>query len=92
MGFLNRWILQNTQRSYKYILIKIDPVNCVNFDSEGNFLVSSSSDLTIKLWDANNDFQNIKTFNGHDHNVSYVNFLGTDYLISCSRDRTIKLW
>ena len=92
MGFLNRWVLQNSKRPHKYIHIKKDPVNCVNFDPEGNFLVSSSSDLTIKLWDANNDFQNCKTFNGHDHNVSYVNFLGTDNLISCSRDRTIKLW
>ena len=71
----------------------IDPVNCVNYDNKGNYLASSSSDLSIKLWDLNNDFVCCKTFHGHDHNVSYVNFvMDGDFLISCSRDKTIKLW
>ena len=30
---------------------------------------------------------------GHDHNVSCVCFMPSgDYLVSCSRDKTIKLW
>ena len=49
--------------------------------------------MTIKLWDLNNDYICSKTFHGHDHNVSYVNFvMDCDYIISCSRDKTIKLW
>lgn len=43
----------------------IDPVNCVNYDQNGKYLVSSSSDLTIKLWDLSNDYQCCKTFYGH---------------------------
>lgn len=75
------------------LLLISDPVNCVNYDNKGNYLVSSSSDLSIKLWDLNNDYVCCKTFNGHDHNVSFVNFVfDSDYLISCSRDKTIKLW
>ena len=71
----------------------LDPVNCVNYDTAGKYLVSCSSDLTIKLWDLNNDFLCCKTFNGHDHNVSFVDFvMGGDYLLSCSRDKNIKLW
>mgnify|MGYP003534075565 CR=1 FL=1 len=54
------------------INIKIDPVNCVNYDHAGKYLVSSSSDLTIKLWDLNNDYQCCKTLYGHEHNISYV--------------------
>ncbi len=55
--------------------------------------MSSSSDLSIKLWDLNNDYLCCKTFHGHDHNVSYVNFVfDGDCLISTSRDMTIKLW
>ena len=70
-----------------------NPVNCVNYDSNGKYLVSSSSDLTIKLWDLNNDYQCCKTFYGHEHNISCVDFvLGGDFILSCSRDKTIRLW
>lgn len=70
-----------------------NPVNCINYDDQGKYLVTSSSDLTIKLWDCNNDYQCCKTFYGHEHNVYYVEFvLNGDYLLSCSRDKTIRLW
>lgn len=33
------------------------------------------------------------SFSGHDHNVSSVTFLPSgDYLVSSSRDKTIKMW
>jgi len=70
-----------------------DPVNCVNYDHQGRYLASCSSDLTIKLWDLNNDYLCFKTLFGHNHNVSYVNFNPEgDHVITCSRDKTIKLW
>jgi platelet-activating factor acetylhydrolase IB subunit alpha len=32
-------------------------------------------------------------FSGHDHNVSSVTFTPSgDHIISCSRDKTIKIW
>jgi len=35
----------------------------------------------------------VKTLHGHDHSVSSVEFMpGGDFLISASRDKTIKLW
>ena len=48
--------------------------------------------MNIKLWDINNDYQCIKTFFGHNHSVSFANFVGNDYIVSCSRDKSIKLW
>jgi platelet-activating factor acetylhydrolase IB subunit alpha len=55
--------------------------------------VSCSADLTIKLWDLNNDYKCVKTLFGHDHSVSCVDFLPSgDVIISASRDKTIKLW
>lgn len=55
--------------------------------------MSCSSDLTIKVWDTANQWTNTKTFHGHDHSVSSVRFLpGDDYIVSASRDRTIRIW
>lgn len=57
------------------------------------FLVSCSADLTIKVWDVNNDYKCVKTLYGHDHSVSCVDYLPSgDTIISSSRDKTIKLW
>eukprot|EP00126_Sphaerothecum_destruens_P005788 Sdes_comp19042_c0_seq1m9621 len=48
--------------------------------------------MTIKLWDFQT-FECLKTFHGHDHNVSSVSFVPTgDYLVSASRDKSIKIW
>ena len=54
--------------------IIIDPVNCVAYDRQGRYLASTSSDLTVKLWDLNNDYLCFKTLFGHNHNVSQVIF------------------
>ena len=33
------------------------------------------------------------SFQGHDHNVSSVSFMPSgDFLVSASRDKTIKMW
>lgn len=34
--------------------IMIDSVNSVNYDKTGKYLASSSSDLTVRLWDNSN--------------------------------------
>lgn len=56
-------------------------------------IVSCSADLTIKVWDTNNDYKCIRTLYGHDHSVSSVAVIPTtDLIVSASRDKTIKLW
>jgi platelet-activating factor acetylhydrolase IB subunit alpha len=67
-------------------------VGCVAFDHAGKYLVSSSSDLTVKLWELG-EYQCAKTFYGHNHSVSWATFvLDDECILSCSRDKTIKLW
>lgn len=74
-------------------------VNCVVWGQET--LYSGSSDMTLKAWASSNktnafdfaEFVCIKTFIGHEHSISFILRLEeTDFLISCSRDKTIRLW
>jgi len=62
------------------------------FYHTGNFLVSCSADLTIRIWDFQT-YQSLKTLHGQDHNISCVIFLPSgDQIASASRDKTIKIW
>ncbi|CAG8462012.1 13455_t:CDS:2 [Ambispora leptoticha] len=64
-------------------------VQDIAFDPKGNFL----ADLTIKVWDLQNEYKCVKTLYGHDHSVSSVSFLPSgDFIVSASRDKSIKLW
>lgn len=74
-------------------------VNCITWTKEE--LVSGSSDMSIKIWkSANktnafdlNDFYCCKTLLGHEHIVSGItNLHDSDFLVSVSRDKTIKVW
>jgi platelet-activating factor acetylhydrolase IB subunit alpha len=56
-------------------------------------IVSCSNDMSLKIWDTNNEYKNTKSLHGHDHTVSAVKFLpGGDFLMSASRDKTIRIW
>jgi WD40 repeat protein len=55
--------------------------------------VSCSNDLSLKIWDTNNEYKNIKTLHGHDHSVTSVKFVSNgDFLVTASRDKTIRIW
>ena len=71
------------------------PVTGVQFEpTSGKILASCSSDMTAKLWDANNNYVCINTLRGHDHSISGIlfNLPNTDIILTCSRDQTIKYW
>ena len=74
LGVLDWWFLEDSQRAYEYFIHNKDPVNYVTYDQQGRYLASSSSDLSIKLWDLNNDYLCFKTLFGHNHNVSQLAF------------------
>ena len=57
------------------------------------YLMSSSADKTIKLWEINKRFyQCIKTIKGHSHWVFKGIELSNSFLATCSHDHTIKIW
>lgn len=55
--------------------------------------VSCSADMSVKLWNFSQTYECMKTMHGHDHNVSSVAFMPAgDFVVSSSRDKTIKVW
>ena len=57
------------------------------------YILTSSDDMTIKLWDWENSWKNIQTFEGHSHYVMQVVFNPKDSntFASASLDRTVKV-
>lgn len=81
----------NFERTFKG---HTDVVQDIAFDSpHGKLLCSCSADMSIRLWDFQETYTCIRTLQGHDHNVSSVAFTPSgDFIISSSRDKTIKIW
>lgn len=49
--------------------------------------------MTIKIWEIGSSYACVKTLNGHEHSVSSVQYINNnDYILSGSRDKSIKLW
>ncbi len=69
-------------------------VNCVAFDYQGKYLLSCSSDTSIRVYDIVNNYQCIQTLYGHEHSVTFAQFVPNqeNWIVSCSKDNTIKLW
>lgn len=62
-------------------------------DQPRALLVSCSSDLTIRIWDPQNEYANVRTLTGHDHTISAVKFTSSgNHVVSASRDKTVRVW
>lgn len=55
------------------------------------FLVSSSKDSTLRIWDTVLS-QTVRELNGHSMSVTCVKWGGRGLIYSSSQDRTIKVW
>ena len=58
------------------------------------YILTSSDDLTIKLWNWDHNWKLEQTFEGHQHYVMSVNFNPKDpnTFASACLDRTVKIW
>ena len=74
------------------IFLSSSSVSSVAVTPDGKYVVSGSSDETIKLWDIKTG-EVIRTFEGHTSYVSSVAVTSNGkYVVSGSWDETIKLW
>ena len=56
-----------------------------------NLLASSGNDFVIKLWDPRQEFVLVGELCGHSGPIPRMHVF-QDYLVSCSLDRTVKIW
>ncbi|XP_047338133.1 transcription initiation factor TFIID subunit 5 [Impatiens glandulifera] len=69
------------------------PIHSACFSPLGDFLLSSSSDSTVRLWSTRNINANLVCYKGHNYPVWDVKFSPAGhYFASASHDRTARIW
>jgi len=70
----------------------LDTVNCVAISPDGQTLVSSSGDRTIKIWNLNTGKQ-LRTLEGHENSVNCLAISPDGQTLATgSSDKTIIIW
>ncbi len=84
----------NTMEKIKSFDGHTDYVRCILVHPTLNYVISSSDDSTIKVWDWENNFSLVKTFEDHQHYVMQLALHPRDLntFASCSLDKTIKVF
>lgn len=88
----NGYMPKNIDASIQTLSEHAGYVTGVCFTKNGHFLISASSDTTIKLWDIRSK-RCIRTYQGHLDRISHLSINQDDTLMAtCSHDRTVKIW
>ena len=67
-------------------------VDAVSITPDGNYAVSASSDMTLKVWDLK-EGKEVHTLTGHSDWISAVSVTPDgNYAVSASDDKTLKVW
>ncbi|ETO04003.1 hypothetical protein RFI_33401 [Reticulomyxa filosa] len=68
-------------------------VNCISFDRSGQFLISGSSDTTIKIWDSKSGWQQVAGFTKHEREVKCLSIdVMNRYIASADIDGIIYVY
>ncbi|KAL6602925.1 hypothetical protein ACP70R_043286 [Stipagrostis hirtigluma subsp. patula] len=84
----------NTMDKVKVFEAHTDYIRCVAVHPTLPYVLSSSDDMLIKLWDWDKGWMCTQIFEGHSHYVMQVTFnpKDTNTFASASLDRTVKIW
>jgi len=90
------WNLTRDENNYAVPRRQLEGHNHIVSDlvisSDGQFVLSSSWDKTLRLWDLSNG-KAVRLFKGHEADVLSVAFSADNrQIVSASRDRSIRLW
>lgn len=93
-GYLRFWHCGENYRALYVVPAHGGTIYSIAFNTNGDRCATASRDKTIKLWDPGtfDPAGRLERSNGgHTHSVNDVIWLG-DTLITCSDDRTIRVW
>jgi len=95
-AMLNIWSEGNELKIYKGVTAHLFTINAIKFNPSYTLFATASRDKTIKIWDAKT-YKLLKVIEairdlGHVNSVNHLLWLSETILISCSDDRTIKIW
>ncbi|MDA7979140.1 MAG: hypothetical protein MPJ50_10280 [Pirellulales bacterium] len=80
-----------TARPYADLRGHSKMITGLSWRSDSNIVASASEDATVRLWEMKNGTQ-VKQWNAHGGGTADVEFLRDGRLVSCGRDRQVKLW
>ncbi|CAM6105979.1 unnamed protein product [Calypogeia fissa] len=85
-------ILDNSKKAYTVFKGHAGPVYAANFSPDGDFILSSSADCTVRLWSLKLN-ANLVCYKGHNYPVWDVQYCPVGhYFASASHDRTARVW
>jgi len=72
----------------------VDYIRCLAVHPSLPYVLSSSDDMNIKLWDWDKNWMLNKTFEGHNHYIMQIVFNPKDpsTFATASLDKTVKVW
>lgn len=85
-------IISVAEQSIQLLYGHSECVTCAAYSPDGHYVVSSSEDNTIRIWDVQTG-KCIQVYNNNDELMSYVDFTPDGkYIISISFNATLKVW
>ncbi len=89
--FIILYVIHKILYSLIYLIFHDSPTT-ISITRNGKYLISGSTDKTIKIWDLQNKKQ-LFSLNDHQEKVTTLTIIPDGkYLISGSDDKTIKVW
>jgi hypothetical protein len=80
-----------TGREYFTLRGHTGAVTAVSWRADGNVLASASEDTTVRLWEMENGGQ-VRGWGAHGGGTEWVQYAPDGRLVSCGRDRVVKVW
>ncbi|CAN6223653.1 unnamed protein product [Urochloa humidicola] len=70
-----------------------DTITCLTFEPSHQYLISSSDDMTIRIWNYSTDWSLVHTFRGHSGSIRCITCspIG-NILASACEDGMVKIW